>query len=52
MPLNLVVQLPDEGTLHRLLDAEGVREVAREPDVFAFVIRDGEIQPVLAGDPR
>ena len=52
MPLNLVVQLPDEGALHRLLDAEALQRVAREPGVFAFVIKDGEIHPVLAGDPR
>jgi hypothetical protein len=49
MNLTLLVQLPDEGVLNRLLDADTVQEVAREPGVYLFVIKAGDIQPVLAG---
>jgi hypothetical protein len=51
MALQLLVQLPDEALLRRLLDAPTSQEVAREPGVFLFVIKDGDVRPVLAGDP-
>lgn len=52
MPLQLLIQLPDEDTLRRLLDVPALREVARESGVYLFVIEDGNVTPVLAGDPQ
>lgn len=48
MPLQLLVQVPDEGALRRLLDAPALVEVARDPDVHAFVIADGDVRPAFA----
>lgn len=52
LPPQLLVQLPDEAALQRLLDAPAVREVADQPGVYLFVIEDGTVRPVLADDPR
>lgn len=52
VPLNLLVQLPDEGTLQRLVDGEPLLEVARHPDVFLFVIKHGVYEQIFAEDPR
>lgn len=51
-PLQLLVQLPDEGVLDKLLDVPAVREVAHEPGVYLFVIEDGNVRPVLSGAPQ
>jgi hypothetical protein len=52
MPL-LLAKLPSEDALQRLLDAETVQEVAREPDTFFYVIDDdGTNRQVLAEEPR
>lgn len=41
--IQLLVQLPDEDTLRTLLDAEPLRQVASNPGVHFFVIRDGQV---------
>ena len=41
--IQLLVQVPDEETLHLLLDAEPLRRVASRSEVHFFVIRDGEV---------
>lgn len=52
MPL-LLAKLPSEDALQRLLDAETVREVARESNTFFYVIDDdGTNRQVLVEDPQ
>lgn len=50
--LHLLVQLPDADALTELLDAPTLREVAARPDCFLFVIEDGRVTPVPAGQDR
>lgn len=44
--IQLLIQLPDAGTLHELLDAQALRQVAARTGCFLFVIEDGRVTPV------
>jgi len=52
--IQLLVQLPDAGTLTELLDDSPLREVASRPGCFLYVIEDGQVSavPPSGGDGR
>ena len=44
--IQLLVQLPDAGTLTELIDDSPLREVASRPGCFLYVIEDGQVSTV------